>query len=83
MSHLLGCVRFADFLENFSERQILWSLWLVVFHALKLKLPIQASLSVAPKLPVCVRSGEKCQKFRKRSTPLVKPCIYHSHFTMQ
>ena len=53
--------RFPEFWQNFSERQILWSLCSVVFLALTLKLPIQTSLS----LPVCVRSGENCQKFRK------------------
>ena len=42
-----------------------------------MKFPIQTSLSVVTKLPVCVRSGEKCQKFRKTSTPpkLGKPRI--------
>ena len=60
--------RFADFLQTFSKRQNLWSFCSVVFHALTLKLPIQTSLSVAPKLQVCVHSGEKCQKFRKTST---------------
>ena len=67
---LLGCVCFPKFLQNFSERQILWSLCLVVFHASTLKLPIQTSLSVAPKLQVSLRSGEKCENFRKTSTPL-------------
>ena len=42
---------------NFCK--ILWSLCLVVFHALTLKHPIQTSLSVASKLQVCVCSGEK------------------------
>ena len=58
------------FFQNYSERQILLILCLVVFHALTLKLPIQTSLSVAPKLQLCVRSGEKCQNFRKTSTLL-------------
>ena len=31
---------FPEVLQNFSERQILWCLWLVVFHALTLKLSI-------------------------------------------
>ena len=66
----LGCARFPEFfLQNFSERQLLWSLCSVVFHALTLRLPIQTSLSVSPKLQVCVRSGEKCQNFSKTSTP--------------
>ena len=47
----------------------------VVFHALTLKLPIQTSLSVAPELPVSLRSGEKCQNFRKTSTLQVKPSL--------
>ena len=49
----------------------LWSMCSVVFHALTLKFAIQTSLSIAPKLQVCVRSGEKCRKFRKTSTPLL------------
>ena len=36
-------------------------------NAFTLKFPIQTSLSVAPKLPVFARSGEKYEKF---STPL-------------
>ena len=40
-----GWARFAEILQSFSERQILWSLCLVVFHALTLKLPIQTSLT--------------------------------------
>ena len=50
----LGCACFPEFLQNYSERQILWSLYLAVFLALTLKLPIQTSLSVVPKLPVCL-----------------------------
>ena len=61
-----GCACFPEFLQHFSERQILWSLCLVGFHALTLKLPIQTSLSVTPKLPVSLRSGEKCQNFFKK-----------------
>ena len=67
----LGSACFPEFLQNVSERQILWSLCSVVFHAITLKLPIQTSLSVVPKFQVCVRSGEKCQIFRKTSTPLI------------
>ena len=59
---------FSEFLQNLSERQILCSLCLVVFHALTLRLPIQTSLSVAPKLLDCVRSGEKSENLRKTST---------------
>ena len=65
----LGCACFAETLQNFSERQILWSLCLVVFLPLTLKLPNQTSLPVAPKLTVSLRSGEKSEKFMKTSTP--------------
>ena len=64
-----GCARFAEILQNFSERQILWSLCSVVFDALTLKLLIQSSLSVAPKSLVSLSSAENCHKFRKTSTP--------------
>ena len=47
-----GCACFPEFLQHFIERQILWSLCLVVFHALTLKLLMQTSLSVALKLTV-------------------------------
>ena len=67
-----GCTRFPEILQNFSERHILWSLCSVVFHTLTLKLPIQTSLSVAPKLPVSARSHEKHPNFRKTSTPVTK-----------
>ena len=67
-----GCARFPEFVQNFSERQILWSLCSGVFHALTLKLPIQTSLSVAPKLQVSLSSNEKCENFSKTSTPLCK-----------
>ena len=86
-----GCARFPEFLQNFCERQILWSFCSIVFLAVALKLPIQTLLSVAPKLPLCLRSGEKCENFRKTSTPrgLFYPvqvsiangellCVYHT-----
>ena len=63
-----GCARFPEFLQNFSEPQILQSLCSVDFHTFTLQLPIQTLLSEAPKLPVYARSGEKCQKFSKTST---------------
>ena len=69
MTSALGCARFAGFLPKFSERQILWSLCLVAFHALTLKLPIQTSLSVGPQLPVSLSSHEKRPNFRKTTTP--------------
>ena len=65
-----GGARFAAFLQNFSERQILWSLCSVVFHALTLESPIQTSLSVALKLPISLTSYEKCPNLWKTSTPL-------------
>ena len=40
------------------------------FYALTLKLPIQASLSVVPQLPVSLRSDGKCDKFSETSTSL-------------
>ena len=57
---------------------ILWSLCSVVFHALTLKLPIQTSLSVAPKLPVSLHSGENCANFSKTSTAQVQTPENHS-----
>ena len=66
------CARFPEILLNISERQILWSLCSVVFHALTLKLPIQISLFVAPKLPVPLSSAENSNKFKKTSTPRSK-----------
>ena len=56
--YLQGCACFPEFLQNFSECQIVWSLSSVVFHALTLKLPIQTSLSVAPDLIVSFSSAE-------------------------
>ena len=47
-----GVLVFLNFLQNFSERQILWSLCSVDFHTLTFQLPIQTSLYVAPELPV-------------------------------
>ena len=64
-----GLCSFSEILQNVSERQILWSLCSVIFHALKLKFPIQTSLSVAPKLSVPLHSGEKCENSGKREHP--------------
>ena len=61
-----GCARFPKILQNFSERQILWSLCSVVFHALTLKLPIQTSPSVVSKLPVS-QFTEKLSKFQQNN----------------
>ena len=69
----LGCARFPEFVQNFSERQILWSLCSIVFLAFTLKLSIQTSLSVAPELSISLSSHEKCQNFRKTSRPLRNP----------
>ena len=65
-----GCARFPQFVQNFSECQILWSLCSVDFHTLTLKLPIQTPHSVAPELQVFVTSLENRQNFSKTSTPL-------------
>ena len=54
----MGCAHFPEFLENLSERHILWRMSYLVFHALTLKLPIQTSLSMVPKLPVSAHTGE-------------------------
>ena len=35
-----GCARFPEFLQNFSDRQIFWSLCLVVFLHLTIKYSI-------------------------------------------
>ena len=69
------CACFPEFVQNFSERQILWSLCSLDFHTLKLKLPIQTLHSVATELPVSLRSGENCQNFRKTNTPRVKSSL--------
>ena len=60
----LGCARFAEILQNFTERQILWSLCSVDFLTFTLRLPIQTSLSLASKL------WRKMSKFQEnQSTP--------------
>ena len=69
-SKVLGCARFPEFVHNFSERQILWSLCLVDFHAFTLQLVIQTLHSVAPELQVFVSSPNNCQNISKTSTPL-------------
>ena len=51
-----GCTRFAEIKQNFSERQILWSLCSVDFHIFALQLPIQTPHSIAPELQVFVSS---------------------------
>ena len=83
-----GCARFAEILPNFSEGQIVLSLFSVVFHALTLQLPIQPSLSVVPELPVSLSSAETCHKFRKTSTLQMQqvnsrspPVIFILHLT--
>ena len=65
-----GCARFPEFTQNFSERQILWSLCSVDFHTLTLQLPIQTPHSVAPEFQVFVSSLENCANFGKTNTPL-------------
>ena len=46
----VGCARFPEFTQNFTEHQILWSLCLVDFHTFTLQLPIQTPHSVVPEL---------------------------------
>ena len=55
------------------------SLCLVVFHTCALKLPIQTSLSMAPKLPVSLSSHEKRPNFRKTSTVLLLDNSFHDN----
>ena len=61
-AHILGR---ADFLQNFSERQIFLSLCSVIFHALTLKLPIQ-TFSFSQFIHVRVKN----ENFSKTNTPL-------------
>ena len=63
-----GCARFPEFAQNLSERRFLYSLCSVVFYALTLKLPIQTSLSVAPKLPVSLSSNQKIVQISGKRT---------------
>ena len=49
---------------------------MVAFHALTLKLPIQTTLSVAPKLQVCTRSGEKMSKIQENEPTLAMQIIH-------
>ena len=70
-----GCVRFPEFVQNFSERQILWSLCSVDFRTFTLQFPIQTLHSVAPELQVFVSSLENCQTFSIMSTPGTPICI--------
>ena len=71
-----------EILQNFSQRQILRSLCLVVFHALTLKLPIQTSLSMAPKLKVSLRSSKKMWKIQENEhTPAsIRLLLYVGEF---
>ena len=56
----MGCARFPQFVQNFSERQILWTLCSVDFHTFTLQLPIQTPHSVAPELQVFLSSLQNC-----------------------
>ena len=81
VKHNQGCARFPDFSEHFSERQILWSLGSVVFHASILKLPIQTSLSLVPKLPfvyVQVKNVENSAKWAYPWT-VMSDCKWNSY----
>ena len=72
-SHL-GCARFPEFLQNFSEHQILWSLSSVDFYTFTLQLPIETSLSGAPELQVFMSLLQNSQNFSKTSTPQSGNC---------
>ena len=65
----LGCTRSPEFVQNFSEHQILWILCSVVFRALTLQLPIQTSISVMPELRVSLNSLENVQISGKGAHP--------------
>ena len=69
--------RFLELLQNFTQRQILFSLCSVDFHTLTLQLPIQTLLSVAPELQAFVSSLKNCQNFSKTSTPLHLSLRHH------
>ena len=60
-----GCARLSEFLHNFSECRILWSLCSVVFHAFALKLPIQTPVFVVPELPSFFEFTGKISKFQE------------------
>ena len=62
----LGCARFPQFVQNFSECQTLWSLCSEVLQTFTLQLPIQTLDSI-----IFVSSLENCQNFSKTSTPLI------------
>ena len=71
----LGCARFPEFVQNFSECQILLSLCSVDFHTFTLQLPIQTLHSVVPELQVFVSLLENCQHFSKTS---ILVCSFNS-----
>ena len=76
----LGCARFLKFVQNVSERQILWSLCSVDFDTLTLQLSIQTLYSVAPELQVFVSSLQNCQNFSKMSTPQISNIVCWSGY---
>ena len=61
-----GCACFPEFLQHFSERQILWSFVLGSFSCFNIEIAYSNFTFCDPKLPVSLRSGEKCQNFRKK-----------------
>ena len=61
-----GCARFPEIVQNFSERQILWSLCSVDLLALTLKFKLHFLWHLNSKFSV-----EKCENFRKSSIPSV------------
>ena len=53
-----GCATFPEFLQNFTECQILWILCSVVFHTFTLKMLFQTSHSIAPTRSVLWRTTQ-------------------------
>ena len=60
----VGCARFPETLQTFSECQISWSLCLAVFLAFTLRLPIQTS-------NICTFRGKNVKISAKRAHPRV------------
>ena len=60
----------------------MWILYSVVFHALTLKLPIETSVSVAPKLPVSLSSHEKLIRFTSESDTCLSLGGQHGPFAL-
>ena len=64
-----GCAHFPDFVKNFTEHQILWSLCSVDFHTLTLQLAVETLHSVVPELQVFVIHLKTVKISAKRAHP--------------